>query len=222
MRNIRKLLYALLTVSLVSLGTAVPSFAWQITMSDVDGNLVEGETYTMSVDFEGEASDYLDNLCFAIEWDTSLLTLGGFVSVAEYDRSPGFPNPDYTLWGPSFVTPILDMDNGKYYDINAETHIDHMGEFFPGATGETHMATLSFTAQETGYFEDLASFYFTPETDLTELVNINGENYSAEAGQLRITEAGTASVISAVPVPAAVWMLGSGLIGVLGLRRRKR
>ncbi len=28
--------------------------------------------------------------------------------------------------------------------------------------------------------------------------------------------------VSAVPVPAAVWLFGSGLIGLLGLARRKR
>ncbi|MCP4042838.1 MAG: VPLPA-CTERM sorting domain-containing protein, partial [Gammaproteobacteria bacterium] len=28
--------------------------------------------------------------------------------------------------------------------------------------------------------------------------------------------------VSAVPVPAAVWLFGSGLIGLLGVARRKR
>jgi len=28
--------------------------------------------------------------------------------------------------------------------------------------------------------------------------------------------------VSAVPVPAAVWLFGSGLMGLLGLARRKR
>jgi len=45
---------------------------------------------------------------------------------------------------------------------------------------------------------------------------------SAEGGQpafLRITTAGTNS---AVPVPAAIWLLGSGLLGLLGIRRKIR
>jgi hypothetical protein len=33
--------------------------------------------------------------------------------------------------------------------------------------------------------------------------------------------AGTAPYISTVPVPGAVWLLGSGLLGLIGLRRRK-
>ena len=31
----------------------------------------------------------------------------------------------------------------------------------------------------------------------------------------------TAAGISAVPVPAAVWLFGSGLIGLIGVARRK-
>ena len=33
---------------------------------------------------------------------------------------------------------------------------------------------------------------------------------------------GTGHAVSAVPVPAAIWLFGSGLIGLIGLARRKR
>jgi hypothetical protein len=41
---------------------------------------------------------------------------------------------------------------------------------------------------------------------------------------LSIWKEGSSSPFGAnpVPVPAAVWLLGSGLIGLVGLRRRKR
>jgi hypothetical protein len=84
------------------------------------------------------------------------------------------------------------------------------------------MATFTFTALQTGNFTDMANFYFTPEINLTELVNINGEVWVAEDGELLITKVGSTSVLSAVPVPAAVWLLGSGLIGLIGIRRRQR
>ena len=33
---------------------------------------------------------------------------------------------------------------------------------------------------------------------------------------------GNDPVVSAVPVPAAVWLFGSGLIGLIGIARRKK
>lgn len=171
------------------------AFAWQIKLTGVDGNLTVGETYTMTVEFEGAPTDSLDNLIYAIEWNTGLLYLNDFVSVTAYDRSPGFPDPDYTLWGPGFVSPIPDTDNGRYYEVNAETNIDHMGEFFPIETGETLMATFTFTALASGDYEDLATFYFTPENNLTELVAINGSSYSAENGDLVSTKENSSSIL---------------------------
>lgn len=172
------------------------AFAWRLSLANVEGNLVQGQYYSMTVAFEGGPTDYLDFLSFAIEWDTSLLQLSSFVDVESYMRNPGFPDPAYQLWGPTFVSPTPDIPNGKYYDINAETHLAHMGEFFPEATNETLMATLSFTALKTGLFTDMASFYFTPESNLTELVQINGTNYTAEDGQLRYYKDGTRSVLA--------------------------
>ena len=198
------------------------AFAWQFNLSNVDGTLVQGQTYTMNVEFEGATSDYLDFLSFAIEWDTNLLALTAFVDVAEYDRSPGFPDPDYSLWGPTDFTPTPDTTNGRYYDVNAQSALLHMGEFFPEATGESLMATFTFEAQQSGTFTDMASFYFTPETNLTEAVVINDTEFGAEAGTLQISKIGSSSVISAVPIPGAVWLLGTGLLGMIGLRRRNR
>lgn len=221
MISIRKSVNTLLMVFLFSFAAGLPAFAWQMNLSAVDGDLVQYQPYSMTVEFEGAPTDYLDFLSFAIEWDMSLLQLNAFVDVKSYSRDPGFPNPSYQLWGPSFVTPTPDISNGRYYDINAETNLLHMGEFFPEDTGETLMATFTFTALQTGFFTDLAGFYFTPETDLTELVDINGEIYSAEDGELRISKVGTSSVLAPVPVPGAVWLLGSGVLGLMALRRRR-
>ena len=168
--------------------------AWQFVMSNVDGTLTEGETYTISVDFEGEAEDYLDLISFAIEWDTALLELTDFPDLAEYTRGSGFT--EYTLWGESAIPSVPDTENGRWYDISSETDLDHMGEFFPEDTGETHMVTLTFTALQSGYFDELASFYFTPENDLTELVDINGSTYTAENGQLQFYKDGNRSILA--------------------------
>jgi hypothetical protein len=42
------------------------------------------------------------------------------------------------------------------------------------------------------------------------------------ANKYVVNHIGTNYTVSAVPIPAAVWLLGSGLIGLVGLRRRMR
>jgi hypothetical protein len=84
------------------------------------------------------------------------------------------------------------------------------------------MATFTFEALQSGYFEDLAGFYFTPENDLTERVDINGLGFNAQDGELIIYKEGSSSVMAPVPVPAAVWLLGSGILSLVGLRRRTK
>jgi hypothetical protein len=50
----------------------------------------------------------------------------------------------------------------------------------------------------------------------------NGNVTSAKAFTVSLTSAGlTYTAISAVPLPAAVWLLGSGLLGLVGVARRK-
>jgi len=217
----RKIYLAIILSSIFIIISVIPAFAWQFTLSNADGSLTEGGTYEMVVDFQGDTTDYLDFLFFAIEWNTDLLAVGDFVAMNEYVRDPGFPQSPYNLWEPTFITPELDIENGRYINVNAATHNDHMREFFPEDTGETQMATFTFTALQTGYFEDLATFYFTPENDLTELVNINDVSYDAEKGHLQITKSGSSSVLSAVPIPGALWLFGTGLMGLFGARFRR-
>ncbi len=54
-------------------------------------------------------------------------------------------------------------------------------------------------------------------------VNGNAQVGTTYEGVYRLTSAGdvTFTPTSAVPVPAAAWLLGSGLLGLAGLRRRK-
>ena len=218
--KIKKLVFIFLTSMSFIFTFALPSFAWQFVMTDVDGTLTAGEDYTIEVYFEGEATDYLDLLSFAIQWDTTLLEAQDY-EIPTYSRGSGFGA--YDLWAASPIPPVFDDAGiGLLYDVSGETDLDHMEQFFPVATGETLMATFTFEALQSGYYEDLAGFYYTPENDLSELVDINGLHFNAQYGDLIMYKDGSNSVMAPVPVPAAVWLLGSGILGLVGLRRRTK
>lgn len=57
--------------------------------------------------------------------------------------------------------------------------------------------------------------------DGVHFVTLNGINVLDEAAQYDIKISVVGDDVSQVPVPAAVWMFGSGLIGLVGFSRRK-
>jgi hypothetical protein len=57
--------------------------------------------------------------------------------------------------------------------------------------------------------------------DGVHFVTLNGVNVLDEAAQYDIKISVVGDGVSAVPVPAAVWMFGSGLIGLVSFSRRK-
>jgi hypothetical protein len=50
---------------------------------------------------------------------------------------------------------------------------------------------------------------------------VGGRASIGDPNNLTITPVNTLTVVSAVPVPAAIWLFGSGLIGLIGFARRK-
>ena len=71
---------------------------------------------------------------------------------------------------------------------------------------------------------------FADEAGLTPLLNTTGVNGSVPGTlfMVNLFNDGTASTqvltpqATVVPIPAAIWLLGSGLVGLVGIRRRSR
>jgi len=117
-----------------------------------------------------------------------------------------------------FIIPSRDLTNGEPLDAIV------LGFFDPLLPDETEFwLTLLFEA-------DL--FDSNDESTLPELINLDGfiggvgefAQWDPEAddwGAWAQFRADTVN-ISTVPVPAAVWLFGSGLLGLIGIARRKK
>ena len=77
--------------------------------------------------------------------------------------------------------------------------------FFTAPTGNMTIATINLTALMEGS---------------SQLVILNSAFFDDGTDQLNPTL--LPGTVSSVPVPAAVWLFGSGLLGLLGIARRKK
>jgi hypothetical protein len=99
----------------------------------------------------------------------------------------------------------------------------------PVPSGSSGNVSSQFNAASSAEF-DLYANSITAVTPLGTDVNlyaITGNTVKAAAGQLytaglvTMTATGTLEEVGPVPLPAAVWLLGSGLLGLVGVGRRR-
>lgn len=110
---------------------------------------------------------------------------------------------DGTVWdfgGAGISTGLINNDTGTVDGIMVNT--------FSVVTGSFDVATIQFQAIGSG----------TSALNLTEYAL----NPWASGGSLinPIMASGSLTVLQSVPIPAAVWLFGSGLLGLIGLARR--
>ena len=99
---------------------------------------------------------------------------------------------------------------GADFDINAGSFsLGDFTSFNALQAGDGRSLTVGFNPLVTGLFEQVVR------------INLFGENASGYRGNLGTFELTLRADVQAVPVPAAVWLLGSALAGIAGLRRRK-
>jgi hypothetical protein len=97
---------------------------------------------------------------------------------------------------------------------------------YTGIWGTNFGGTFFFNNTVTGFGTDqLMSFIALGSSDVTDLGGVPISTTFSNAKWHVNTATGTVSYVgqvSAVPVPAAVWLFGSGLLGLVGISRRKK
>lgn len=122
--------------------------------------------------------------------------------------------------GFTFAALALDnllFDSGENVSGTGDTNIDSGGSIALFFTQNDIGTTFDVTALLTTYISE--AFILCEQC---ELVLANQEDgYSAFADFSNTASFSFTGGIAAVPVPAAVWLLGSALMGLVGIRRRK-
>jgi hypothetical protein len=95
-----------------------------------------------------------------------------------------------------------------YYKLDSNgTHVAADAGFLTTANGEAQLSTSGYV--------DLYLYYYKNSS-----INVAGSG--TEIADIRTFADGSTEIIPLVstPLPAAVWLLGSGLVGLVGIRRR--
>lgn len=131
--------------------------------------------------------------------------------------------PDAWLWATvdqsetgdtfSMVTDEIEGLGGISYS-GAGTIEDSTYTFVPVMTETVELGTIPGYEQYASY-----GISFTVSLSGFELISQNGLEGEFEIGETTIGFTGTRAV---APLPAAVWFMGTGMMGLLGLRRRYR
>lgn len=103
-----------------------------------------------------------------------------------------------------------------------------MGNLFYNVLGNTRFTHYS-SAINTGPFENVQPWYYWSATEYESDTSrayafnmLDGFQYNYANGNGFNAWAVQSGDVSAVPVPAAAWLFGSGLVGLVGFARRKR
>ena len=106
---------------------------------------------------------------------------------------------------------------GLYYTLGSDS-------VAPGAPGGNDGAGISFITSVTGASTTGNTTTFTFEMFANEYVNPSEDPYAAGApeGTVQLHLTGTGVYTAPVPVPAAIWLFGSGVLGLAGFARRKK
>lgn len=148
-----------------------------------------------------------------MNWQQSMDWAAG-LNIGDVDgwRLPSSLNADGPDPCPSYNCTGIEMGNLFYNVLGGTAGQD---------IGNSHNANYDLFSNVQDYVYWSATEY-APNTDIALSFGMNrGFNGSAYKSLNAYAWAVQSGDVSAVPIPAAVWLFGSGLIGLVGLARRK-
>jgi len=164
-------------------------------------------SYTLLIDFDAVAS---------------VSYFGGYI---EYDDYADTTSWDYFHVDYISGSALTEVDGGTY---NTAGPADGTG---PMSVSESNYGYNTLTGAPSGYLSTnsqderlVLKKYGINVSDwvIGTTVNVDNWAYDSENNQSQLFAEVQLTSISSVPVPAAVWLFGSGLIGLVGLARRKK
>ena len=105
-------------------------------------------------------------------------------------------------------------------DLNADWRSDGQGSVAPTTARYLGSGAVNFLFENDKVGVGSGSYFFFLDTDATNFTQ-NGQFDLLYGDNLDLSDIYQTYAPAAVPVPATAWLLGSGVIGLVGLRRRR-
>lgn len=180
--------------------------------------------------YKVEASDIVDSNFDAPPFPVSSVVTGTFTFVMDDSTGTGFEQNDLV---PLAVTgfDITDNDNNLFDHDESNTAVD--ATRFPLTSGAYGQIKLGGTFNSNDFIAGGSDDFFItfafnldtyqPGSILEEFQFATSafDFYEAQTNVVTLLYAGDVAPPSQVPVPAAIWLFASGLVGLAGFARRK-
>nr|WP_319492062.1 PEP-CTERM sorting domain-containing protein [uncultured Desulfobacter sp.] len=194
----KKYLISIITTCFLSLIFSTGAMAWHV---DISSDYTSGDdraTFNFTL-HNSETIEQLSGYMFLFEYDSEELT---YLSYTNTPVPAFFPN--------LFGEPVNENGTISNFNASAFSKIDLL-------PGEYQLGSFTFDVSDTAVADGVSDFNFDLDNFLFEFV-IGLDDYS-DSTQFIESQIDVGSAAS-VPVPSALLLMGTGILGLAGLKRK--
>ena len=201
------LMFVIVLMGLVLAAGNASAWYFELNNSDATGP----DDLTFDIVFNPEGTVRLDNYRLDFRYDTTELanwTSGG----GSFTNTP--PSPLFQMFGPLEEEDANGYTPGFLWNLNAAVFGDG-----PDVSSEITVGTITFGSLLPGASQDeQLDLWFNEQPLMTATIGGTSHDLSHGSGTLKY---GSGMDVP-VPIPGTVLLFGSGLLGLLGIGRRRR